>query len=501
MARGRDARDRGLGRARSSPFDARRASCASRRPTIDAAFVAEVEARERVTDHDVAAFVDVVQQHIGGDRREVGALRADVVRRRGHRALRHAHAGGRPAHRRRVDALVAVLRASERTSTAIRQWPDARTACTPSRRRSAPSSRSGALQVDRDRTRLRHAREAIAVGKLSGAVGTYSNIDPAVERVGVPARSASTPVPATQVISRDRHAAVPVRVRVGRRDRRDDRDRDPPSPAHRGGRGRGGVQGGPEGLVRDAAQAQPDHRRAPLGSRAHPARQPLRRPRGREPLARARHLALVGRAGDPSRLVVARVLRAAQGRLADRRDATSTPIGCSRTSTSRYGLVFSQPVLLALVASGLDRDDAYRIVQEDAAWPAPRASRSARCSRPMSGSRSSARRARRRVQSRPVVAEHVGGVRRGGSRRVSFTKIYSGKVRDLYDVGDGTLVLVASDRMSAFDVVMRRARARQGPCAHRDERVLVRPPRRCRPQPLGRARPLPTAHRRSGRAG
>ena len=38
-----------------------------------------------------------------------------------------------------------------------------------------------ALQVDRDRTRLRAARESIAVMKLSGAVGTYSNIPPAVE--------------------------------------------------------------------------------------------------------------------------------------------------------------------------------------------------------------------------------------------------------------------------------------------------------------------------------
>jgi adenylosuccinate lyase len=32
-----------------------------------------------------------------------------------------------------------------------------------------------------------------------------------------------------------------------------------------------------------------------------------------------------------------------------------------------FGLVFSQPVLLALVSLGLDRDEAYRIVQEDAA--------------------------------------------------------------------------------------------------------------------------------------
>jgi phosphoribosylaminoimidazole-succinocarboxamide synthase len=32
--------------------------------------------------------------------------------------------------------------------------------------------------------------------------------------------------------------------------------------------------------------------------------------------------------------------------------------------------------------------------------------------------------------------------------------LYSGKVRDMYDAGDGLLLLVASDRMSAFDVVM-----------------------------------------------
>ena len=38
------------------------------------------------------------------------------------------------------------------------------------------------LQADRDRERLRAARSAVAVGKLSGAVGTYSNIDPVIER-------------------------------------------------------------------------------------------------------------------------------------------------------------------------------------------------------------------------------------------------------------------------------------------------------------------------------
>src|SRR5205807_2241258 len=39
-----------------------------------------------------------------------------------------------------------------------------------------------ALQVRRDRERLVRARHAVSVGKLSGAVGTYSNVDPAVER-------------------------------------------------------------------------------------------------------------------------------------------------------------------------------------------------------------------------------------------------------------------------------------------------------------------------------
>ena len=37
---------------------------------------------------------------------------------------------------------------------------------------------------------------------------------------------------------------------------------------------------------------------------------------------------------------------------------------------------------------------------------------------------------------------------------VSFTHLYSGKVRDIYDAGEGRLLFVASDRMSAFDVVM-----------------------------------------------
>ena len=71
-----------------------------------------------------------------------------------------------------------------------------------------------AFAVDRGRRRLRAAREAVAVGSISGAVGTYSNIDPFVEsfvceRLGLGVE----PVP-TQVVARDRHAEVVTALAV-----------------------------------------------------------------------------------------------------------------------------------------------------------------------------------------------------------------------------------------------------------------------------------------------
>ena len=61
-------------------------------------------------------------------------------------------------------------------------------------------------EIERDKKRLEHARQEIAIGKISGAVGTYANIDPAVEtficaRLGLVPETIST-----QVIPRDRHA-------------------------------------------------------------------------------------------------------------------------------------------------------------------------------------------------------------------------------------------------------------------------------------------------------
>jgi adenylosuccinate lyase len=63
-----------------------------------------------------------------------------------------------------------------------------------------------AFELARDRDRLRRARDGVAVGKLSGAVGSYSQLDPEIEsyvcdRLGLDIEPA-----ATQVTARDRHA-------------------------------------------------------------------------------------------------------------------------------------------------------------------------------------------------------------------------------------------------------------------------------------------------------
>jgi adenylosuccinate lyase len=63
-----------------------------------------------------------------------------------------------------------------------------------------------AFELARDRDRIRRARDGVAVGKLSGAVGSYSQLDPEIEayvceRLGLGVEQA-----ATQVVARDRHA-------------------------------------------------------------------------------------------------------------------------------------------------------------------------------------------------------------------------------------------------------------------------------------------------------
>jgi len=63
-------------------------------------------------------------------------------------------------------------------------------------------------EIARDRVRVDRAREVIAVGKISGAVGMFAHLDPSIE-AAVCARLGLTPAPvSSQVIQRDRHAEV-----------------------------------------------------------------------------------------------------------------------------------------------------------------------------------------------------------------------------------------------------------------------------------------------------
>ena len=332
-------------------------------PVVDGAFVAEVAAREAVTDHDVAAFVDVVQQHIGGSAGKwihYGLTSSDVV----DTALCSTLTAAADLLVDAASGLIAVLK---------RRAHEHRDAAMAGRTHGVHAEPTTfgvklalwCLQVDRDRTRLRHARDAIAVGKLSGAVGTYSNIDPAVE-ASVCAALGLVPVPATQVISRDRHAQylyacasvgatiemIATEVRHLQRTEVSEVEE--------------GFRAGQKG-----SSAMP-HKRNPitaerLSGLARILRGNLSAGLEDVSLWHERDIShsSVERVILPdSSLLAYYVLR----KCASLIDGLRVDAGKMLANLDlSLGLVFSQPVLLALVASGLTRDDAYRIVQEDAA--------------------------------------------------------------------------------------------------------------------------------------
>lgn len=179
------------------------AQCRELAPVVDQAFVDAVAERERITNHDVAAFVDVLQESIGfpaGSYIHHGLTSTDVVDTGWCWALR--------------DAMLIIL--DEMTqllavTTALAH--EHRNTLTIGRTHGihAEPTTFGVkvalwtLQLRRDEERLRNALDGIAVCKMSGAVGTYSNIDPSVEEYVGNALNL-TPTPATQVVARDRHA-------------------------------------------------------------------------------------------------------------------------------------------------------------------------------------------------------------------------------------------------------------------------------------------------------
>jgi adenylosuccinate lyase len=177
--------------------------CRANAPSIDDAFVHDVVEREKITDHDVAAFVDVAQSRIGaphGSWIHYGLTSTDIVDTAQCWALRDAADLIIDAQKELLKTVIDVAR-SHRDTPMIGRTHGIHAEPTTFGAKVA----LWALQIDRDRDRMRAARNTIAVCKLSGAVGTYSNIEPAVEDA-VAKKLNLTPVPATQVVARDRHA-------------------------------------------------------------------------------------------------------------------------------------------------------------------------------------------------------------------------------------------------------------------------------------------------------
>lgn len=340
--------------------------CRERAPQVDDAFVMAVAEREAITDHDVAAFVDVVQGAVGapaGSWIHHGLTSTDVVDTAWCWMLRDAADLLIDAASELIDTLVSLAR-EHRDSVMIGRTHGVHAEPTTFGAKVA----LWALQMGRDRDRLRAARTAVAVCKLSGAVGTYSNIDPAVE-AHVGAALGLMPVPATQVIARDRHAeylwacasvgatielmAVELR-HLQRTEVREVME---------------GFKVGQKG-----SSAMP-HKRNPISAETMSG---LARVLRSNLQAGLQDVAL-WHERDISHSSVERIIVPDSSHMAHyvlrrmRRLLTGLHVDTQQMRAnldSSYGLVFSQPVLLALVQAGHTRDDAYRIVQAHAlrAW-------------------------------------------------------------------------------------------------------------------------------------
>jgi adenylosuccinate lyase len=335
-------------------------TCRANAPVVDAAFVAAVSEREAVTNHDVAAFVDVLQQHIGmpaGAYIHHGLTSTDVVDTAWCWALRDASNLIIDELEKLIDVATDLARAHRSTLMIGRTHGI-----------HAEPTTFGAkvalwvLQLRRDLGRWLSARDAVAVCKLSGAVGTYSNIDPAVERF-VGESLGLEPVPATQVINRDRHAeflwacaslgttAESIAVELRHLQRTEVNEV------------REGFSRGQKG-----SSAMP-HKRNPISAETITGLSRVLRGNlqaGLQDVALWHERDISHSSTEriilpDSAMLAFYVTRRLRGLLANLEVDT---VQMRRNLDMLNGVVYSQSALLALVENGKSRDDAYRIVQE-----------------------------------------------------------------------------------------------------------------------------------------
>jgi adenylosuccinate lyase len=332
-----------------------------------ASFTVEaVEERERTTGHDVAAFVDVVSASIGDEGRWIhyGLTSSDVLDTALAMQLREAGeiiVEGARAYR---DALV--RRAREFAETlCVGRTHGVHAEPTTFGLRLA----SFAFEADRNVQRLADGFEQAAVGKLSGAVGTYASVPPAMEARVMEALGLEREDVSTQVVPRDRHAVVLARIAIA---------------------GAGLERFATE--IRNLQRTEVREVEEPFGSgqKGSSAMPHKRNPILAERLCGlARVLRGYSQVGienvalwherDISHSGAERVVLPDATIALDYMQHIGTRIVEGMTvHTDRmrenieltHGALFSQRALTALVESGMTRDDAYRLVQESAqrAW-------------------------------------------------------------------------------------------------------------------------------------
>jgi adenylosuccinate lyase len=325
-----------------------------------------VAALERTTGHDLAAFVDAMQAELGNDGRwlHYGLTSSDVVDTA--LALQVRDAGALLlAGMERALAAVAARAEEHRGTLCIGRTHGVHAEPTTFGFKLA----GWAFELDRGHERLRRALDGMRVGKLSGAVGTYSATDPELERIACE-RLGLEPEPAsTQIVPRDRHAELlsalalvaasleRFALEVRHLARTEVREVQEPFAAGQKG-----------------SSAMP-HKRNPIVAEricglARVVRSAAAVGFENVPLWHERDISH----SSAERVVVPDAFIALDYML-DRlswlvEGLVVFPERMLANLEASHGLFFSQRVLLALVEGGLPRDEAYRLVQEHAlrAW-------------------------------------------------------------------------------------------------------------------------------------
>lgn len=194
--------------AKRGDIPAAAAQAIATRAKVNLPRIAELEA---TLDHDTLAFVNAVAESIGAEGRYLhfGLTSSDVI----DTALALQLRAASDLILTELDALIVVIirRAREERDTVMA----GRTHSVHAEPMTLGAKLAGwAFEVARDRERLATAADEVATGKISGPVGTYSQISPQIEREALDALKLRVDPVSTQVVQRDRHAALVAAIAI-----------------------------------------------------------------------------------------------------------------------------------------------------------------------------------------------------------------------------------------------------------------------------------------------